>query len=543
MDTIQLETTNSTPVMSTSIKPKVSTSTPILSNNRSNKDRKLKKIQSIQPSDNKNTTHANNLPSLNKKTLATALSLRSYNKPSIPIQKLKADVDTILLNKETTKYMNHKLVTTATDIYSQSNTNSSSGSLALSESGSSTTSTFNSNEIICDTSNVVGDTFTSQLCKTDFTKISSCDDEEKQSHTDDLETNVHPCEPVRSSDLNDLSEQPSVQPTASISSQIISSSRSLLRKSMHGNKFVSNNAKEEDKSKKRSVSLLRRSKSQRSVASSTNDVKASNKSTKNINPLPTLNTCKIDPTTFLAGPATPSSLTVQNKQFVLMYRILESMTCGGHVTGNLHIPMDLWYQTNVRLPYIEAKIAASELLIAVLEKMNARKNIELNMSAVINELKVLRQTLNQINDTLMRKLGRPAPTVPLNNKQELGNIHRYSIRTSQTIITWSSRLSKSVEKMRFDTTRNTAPNDEQNELYIKTLMKLFTDAKVLERWDDTLTSIMHKAGKREGLVKEAYQINKTCITQFMTIVCGFVLKDYEILLNKWFKRSIYWLTE
>ncbi|CAO3683081.1 unnamed protein product [Rhizopus microsporus] len=66
MDTIQLETTNSTPVMSTSIKPKVSTSTPILSNNRSNKDRKLKKIQSIQPSDNKNTTHANNLPSLNK---------------------------------------------------------------------------------------------------------------------------------------------------------------------------------------------------------------------------------------------------------------------------------------------------------------------------------------------------------------------------------------------------------------------------------------------------------------------------------------------
>ncbi|CEG80158.1 hypothetical protein RMATCC62417_14531 [Rhizopus microsporus] len=449
----------------------------------------------------------------------------------------------ILLNKETTKYMNQKLVTTATDIYSQSNTNSSSGSLALSESGSSTTSTFNSNEIICDTSNVVGDTFTSQLCKTDFTKIPSCDDEEKQSHTDDLETSVHPCEPVRSSSLNNPSEQPSVQPTASISSQIISSSRSLLRKSMHGNKFASNNAKEEEKSKKRSVSLLRRSKSQRSVASSTNDVKASNKSTKSINPLPTLNTCKIDPTTFLAGPATSSSLTVQNKKFVLMYRLLESMTCGGHVTGNLHIPMDLWYQTNVRLPYIEAKIAASELLIAVLEKMNARKNIELNLSAVINELKILRQTLNQINDTLMRKLGRPAPAVPLNNKQEQGNIHRYSIRTSQTIVTWSSRLSKSVEKMRFDTTRNTVPNDGQNELYIKTLMKLFTDAKVLERWDNTLTSIIHKAGKREGLVKEAYQINMACISQFMTIVCGFVLKDYEILLNKWFKRSTYWLTE
>lgn len=97
--------------------------------------------------------------------------------------------------------------------------------------------------------------------------------------------------------------------------------------------------------------------------------------------------------------------------------------------------------------------------------------------------------------------------------------------------------------MRFDSSRNNIPNDEQNQLYIKTLIKLLTDAKVLETWDSKLESLIEKAGKRESLVKEAYQSNYACISQFMSIVCSFILKDYDILLNKWFKRSTYWITE
>jgi hypothetical protein len=66
--------------------------------------------------------------------------------------------------------------------------------------------------------------------------------------------------------------------------------------------------------------------------------------------------------------------------------------------------------------------------------MNARKNVELNMNAVMNELKLLRQTLNQINDTLMRKLGCPVPPTQM-NKQHAGNSNRDSIhRTSQVNI-------------------------------------------------------------------------------------------------------------
>lgn len=108
------------------------------------------------------------------------------------------------------------------------------------------------------------------------------------------------------------------------------------------------------------------------------------------------------------------------------------------------------YQPSVRLPYIEAKIAASELLIAVLEKMNTRKHIEWNMNAVKNELRTLYQTLNQINDTLMKKLGCHVLILP--TKKDLVNTQRQSNRTSQAIVSWSSKFSK----MRFDS-RNTSP--------------------------------------------------------------------------------------
>lgn len=89
------------------------------------------------------------------------------------------------------------------------------------------------------------------------------------------------------------------------------------------------------------------------------------------------------------------------------------------------------YQPSVRLPYVEAKIAASELLIAVLEKISTRNSIDHNLNAVLNELQGLRQTLNQINDTLMRKLGCPIPVTPIDD-QVKRNSHRQSTnRTSQ----------------------------------------------------------------------------------------------------------------
>ncbi|KAG1148200.1 hypothetical protein G6F37_005027 [Rhizopus arrhizus] len=584
--TIQPKPSTSTPILPSFFKPKSSTSTPLSS-------KKYKNTSHLQPDKKQrkrststltttsevpvNTTRKVDIPSpsFNRK-LATVLSLKSYKKqPKYSFEKIKADVDAALLSKESTHgahkppgiivveeetrqttQLPSELVKT-NEIYNRPENTSSSGSFALTESESSSTSnTFNSNEINCGTTNESRDTLLNPLSEKDLNTNrneyetieiilddSSCYEPSINDPTTILsipeETLV--VNEKSSSEQEDATSDTLCGNADSISQDIgkeihpkasVSTSRTL---SDTGSKH-----QKEEKTKKRPVSLLRRTRSRKWSTSSI----MSNSETSKPPPLPDLSVCKNDPTTFLAGPAasmptTGNHCVYKNHKFDLMNRLLESMMYGGHITNNLHTPMDLWYQTSVRLPYIEAKIAASELLIAVLEKMNARKNVELNMNAVMSELKLLRQTLNQINDTLMRKLGCPVPPIQM-NKQHAGNSNRDSIhRTSQTIVNWSSKLSK----MRFDSSRNNIPNDEQNQLYIKTLIKLLTDAKVLETWDSKLESLIEKAGKRESLVKEAYQSNYACISQFMSIVCSFILKDYDILLNKWFKRSTYWITE
>ncbi|KAG0749196.1 hypothetical protein G6F62_001607 [Rhizopus arrhizus] len=433
-------------------------------------------------------------PSSNK-SLVTSLSLRAYKKQHSN-QNIKVNVDTVLLNTDTTKYItdsklskeekkekdevqppvptikiqivqNRKENDTPkkAEFYNISN-NTSSGSLISSETGNSSRS--HSTEIGCNTSNVVSDTFinslsttTEDLCSVSFAKEernieddvkssrSSMSLEEHQYKTgirlakelsNDSQHATLPYEPSQNSSSNSLQEPLiNIHPTASISSQIISSSKLLLKKSMN-NKF----SKEQDKTKKRSVSLLRRAKSQRWSGHET-DLKVSAP-------------YKIDPTVFLAAePSVDDNCHYRNDTFALMNRLLKSMTSGGYVTNYLHVPMSLWYQPSVRLPYVEAKIAASELLIAVLEKISTRNSIDHNLNAVLNELQGLRQTLNQINDTLMRKLGCPIPVTPIDD-QVKRNSHRQSTnRTSQTIGIWSSKLTKSVEKMRFDSTRSSEP--------------------------------------------------------------------------------------
>ncbi|CAO3684087.1 unnamed protein product [Rhizopus stolonifer] len=510
MTTVQPKPSNSTPMLPSFLKPKPSTSTPVSSKKPKNKTtpngNQRKRSTSIFSTTSKESVNTQN--GFNRK-LASVLSLKSYKKQS------KLDdifpEKTIIPNQTS----EHKVVLEEEGhtFYSQPS-HSSLGSLILSESESSTNTTEGD----------TNDTFVNSL--------STTPEEE-----DVMERNYETIEITIESDSGEEDV------TTTTTQEIIFSCPSpkeddqTCNETMHHPK-ASNKKKRQEKTrkddkreeKKRPVSLLQRTRSR----------KWSNSSITQEFPVPELPVCKIDPTTFLAGPGAfmpPGTHCIyKNQKFSLMNRLLESMMYGGHVTSRLHIPMDLWYQPSVRLPYIEAKIAASELLIAVLEKMSTRKHIEWNMNAVKNELRTLYQTLNQINDTLMKKLGSHVPILP--TKKDSVNIQRQSNRTSQAIVSWSSKLSK----MRFDS-RNTSPNDEQNQLYIKILIKLFTDAKVLETWDTKLESLLENSGDRKPLVEEAYQSNTTCISLFVSIICGFVMKDYDILLEKWFKRSTYWMTE
>ena len=61
-------------------------------------------------------------------------------------------------------------------------------------------------------------------------------------------------------------------------------------------------------------------------------------------------------------------------------------------------------QTNVRLPSVDAKLAACELLIPVLDRMNSLQNDQLLLSEITKEIMTLEQVLEQIKEGFARKL-------------------------------------------------------------------------------------------------------------------------------------------
>ncbi|KAI8982511.1 hypothetical protein BDB01DRAFT_149050 [Pilobolus umbonatus] len=174
----------------------------------------------------------------------------------------------------------------------------------------------------------------------------------------------------------------------------------------------------------------------------------------------------------------------------LVKKLLNSISNGGYVTSHLFIPVDLWHQPNVPLPALDTKITSCDLLITILQKMNMRVNFD-NYNGMNSELKVLEQALSEIRENLMKK--KDGYTDLLKRETSCDSISsqkqsRYSMslkhtpsvtKKSQALSTWNSRITKSVERIKYEISRAVI-NGEQNELYIRTLIRLFSDVSILE---------------------------------------------------------------
>ncbi|KAI7854571.1 hypothetical protein BDC45DRAFT_129770 [Circinella umbellata] len=109
---------------------------------------------------------------------------------------------------------------------------------------------------------------------------------------------------------------------------------------------------------------------------------------------------KIDPDVFLSEPEPKAGVN----DLPLIQRISRCLVEGGYLTDKLYIPKQIWNQTNVRLPSVDAKLAACELLIPVLDRMNLLQNDRLLLSEVTKEIMTLEQALEQIKEGFARKL-------------------------------------------------------------------------------------------------------------------------------------------
>ncbi|KAI8081958.1 uncharacterized protein B0P05DRAFT_67285 [Gilbertella persicaria] len=286
---------------------------------------------------------------------------------------------------------------------------------------------------------------------------------------------------------------------------------------------------------------------------------------------------QLDPTSLLSNPTKPKRHTKTTEtcptqtDLSFVNVLYETMVNGGYLTPTLYVPMNLWYQPNVRIPAMDAKIAACESLLNVLEQMEKIDNFD-DKEAIEHNLALLEKTLLVTSKTMKRKLGglsqgasskinrassvKAPPSIkkvtklynfddnhtmsdllstsppPAKSLESIMEGAAASLKNSpQAITAWSSKLTKSVEKIN-------QRNQNNNEAYIKSLIQLFSMANILETWRQKLEA--------NDTSDECYQsmcihINK-CIELLVTTICSFVLKDYELLLDKWLHQSTEWLS-
>ncbi|KAF9971006.1 hypothetical protein BGZ73_006113 [Actinomortierella ambigua] len=119
--------------------------------------------------------------------------------------------------------------------------------------------------------------------------------------------------------------------------------------------------------------------------------------------------------------------------FWLMRKLEQSMTTGGFVTRRMYVPRSVWFQSQVRIPAADPKIAACQGFTTGLNKMwqqSQRGSLNLMVEAgggaegdqeraqVLKELDALEQIANQMQSKLAKKLSfiqRPGKNSSLNS--------------------------------------------------------------------------------------------------------------------------------
>ncbi|CAO3615505.1 unnamed protein product [Cunninghamella blakesleeana] len=176
-----------------------------------------------------------------------------------------------------------------------------------------------------------------------------------------------------------------------------------------------------------------------------------------------------------------------NKQPKLMGRLLQSMEEGGFITDKIHAPKQLWYQTHVRLPAIDAKINSCEQILSILYRMQSRSIHQHNDSEALEDfnrlefiLDSIKQTFGKINYDHQQQSTSSIhhhhnnnndhhstskhlsilPSTSNEIQKQHQQLHTKSTHTNNnnnnnnnnkdSKTTWSSKLSKSVERMKID---------------------------------------------------------------------------------------------
>ncbi|KAI8884669.1 hypothetical protein K501DRAFT_322833 [Backusella circina FSU 941] len=233
-------------------------------------------------------------------------------------------------------------------------------------------------------------------------------------------------------------------------------------------------------------------------------------------------------------------VTLDSKHLKLIFALEKSMNEGGHITQNLYIPKNLWFQPNIRLNSMDIKTTACESLMSYINRLESWTYLN-DLHSSLRLIESFELALKSLETNLSKKLKRDS----LNSEETHHHRDSYPMRMdsngskkTQSFMSWGNKITKSVERMNaFSLTKT----EDQFKHYIETLQRLFIKIHVLEYW------LNHYIQKQQKAEQEQYDLMITKLVKVCdminNVIGGFVITDITVLLAKWLKRGGSWVNE
>jgi hypothetical protein len=226
-------------------------------------------------------------------------------------------------------------------------------------------------------------------------------------------------------------------------------------------------------------------------------------------------------------PPEPVPQDPHRRPFWLMKVLAVTMRSGGMLTPRLHVPRHIWFQSGAKFVAIEAKFSACENIYV---SLNAIKDLDPRDSqAIRSAIEDFELLLDNIRSSLSKKLrfmeyekkGSADPSSPID-----GNSMVSGKDGTGGLKSWGSKLSRSLS------TLGKAKAEKVADLstYIELLTRVFNTSQVLEKWMSYFEAenSFHASLCLEKLRKIS--------SFFGNVICVFVLKDFEILMERYTKK-------
>ncbi|XP_004343103.1 hypothetical protein CAOG_07244 [Capsaspora owczarzaki ATCC 30864] len=212
-----------------------------------------------------------------------------------------------------------------------------------------------------------------------------------------------------------------------------------------------------------------------------------------------------------------------HRPYWLMRVLLRTMTTGGYLTPKLYVPRQVWFQTGLKLTSVSSKFMSCDTALIYLLKMD-KENVKDRGSwnKLDKDLDELCTILAKVQNNLSRKL----PFIPESDLSIEGSKQQGVV--AKGLGSMMDGVVKSVSRAKHNILKEKIADDTK---YIDTVIRLFEKASFLEDWltffegqenEPTAESILNKL-KRLG--------------DFLYfVVCAFVIRDFDILLQRYMKK-------